>query len=167
MSFIKIIYFDLNHIFLNVDYLSERVILVLININVEIINKTCINRFRDSIFYKQSFDRAIDLEMIEKFIFECFHHYDEIFLLSYILHLKIDMFVMLLRNIRSLVMCNEIRARITRVDNNVMKIEIIIDKYKNEIIVIFRILLNFKNDEINKERKQIVSCHFTRRQYFI
>ena len=74
---------------------------------------------------------------------------------------------MLLRNIRSFVMCNEIKARITRVDNNVMKIEIIIDKCKSEIIAISRISLNFKNDEINKERKQIVFCNFTRRQYFI
>ena len=83
------------------------------------------------------------------------------------LNLKIDMFVMLLRNIRSFVMCNEIKVRITRIVEHVLKIEIIVDKSQNIKILISRISLNFKNDEINKNRKKIVLCQFTRRQYFI
>ena len=105
--------------------------------------------------------------MIEEFSFECFHHYDEISLSSHKLNLKIDIFVMLLRNIRSSIMCNEIKVRITRIVENVLKIEIIANKSQSINILIFCISLNFKNNEINKSRKKIVSCQFTRRQYLI
>ena len=74
---------------------------------------------------------------------------------------------MLLRNIRSFVICNEIKIRITRIVENVLKIEIIASKSQNINILISRISLNFKNDEINKDRRKIVSCQFTRRQYLI
>ena len=77
------------------------------------------------------------------------------------------MLVMLLRNIRPSLMCNRIRARITRIDNNVLKIEIIASKIKDETIVISRISLNSKDDEISSGRKKTVLCQFTRRQYLI
>ena len=83
------------------------------------------------------------------------------------MNLKIDILVMLLRNIRSFIICNEIKTRITRIVENVLKIEIIVDKFQNINIFIFCILLNFKNDKINKSRKKIVLYQFTRRQYFI
>ena len=105
--------------------------------------------------------------MMKEFSFECFHHYDEVSLSSHKLNLKIDMSIMMLRNICSFVMCNDIKARITRIFENVLKIEIIVDKSKDINISILRISLNFKNDEINKSRKKIVFCQFTRRQYLI
>ena len=135
--------------------------------NVEIINKVCIDRLREAIIYKYSYDRAFDFANIEKFFSKYFHHYNEQFLLSYILYLKIDILVILLRNIYLFFICNKIRARITRIDNNVLKIEIIASKIKSEIIVISRISLNSKNDKISSERKKIVPCQFTRRQYSI
>ena len=164
---INILYFDLNHIVSNVKYLSQRVILAIINVNVEIINNLCINRLRDFVVQKWNSNRVVDLEMIEEFSFQCFHHYDETSLSSHKLNLKIDMFVMLLRNIRFFFMCNEIKVRITRIVENVLKIEIIANKFQSTSILISRISLNFKNDEINKSRKKIVSCQFTRRQYLI
>ena len=164
---INTLYFDLSHIVLNVKYLSQQVILVIINIDVEIVNNLCINWFRDFVVQKWNSNRVVDLEIIEKFSFECFYHYDEVFLSSHKLNLKVDMFIMLLRNIRSFVMCNEIKVRITRIVENVLKIEIIANKSQNINILISRISLNFKNDEINKSRRKIISCQFTRRQYLI
>ena len=157
----------MSYTFSNVDYLSKRTILVLVNVNVEIINKVCIDRLREVIIYKYSYDRVSNLANIEEFFSKCFYHYNEQSLSFYILYLKIDMLVILFRNIRSSFMCNKIKARITRIDNNVLKVEIITSKIKSETIVISRISLNFKNDKISSERKKIVFCQFTRRQYFI
>ena len=89
LKFIKTLYFDLRHIISNVKYLSQRVILVIIDKNVEIINNHYINRFRDFVVQKWNSNRVVDLEMIEKFSFECFHHYDEIFLSSHEVRNKI------------------------------------------------------------------------------
>ena len=73
------------------------------------------------------------------------------------------MFVMLLRNIRSFVIYNEIKIQITRIVENVLKIEIIVDKSQNINILISRISLYLKKDEINKNRKKncILSIHET------
>ena len=62
---------------------------------------------------------------------------------------------MLLRNIRSFVMCNKIKIQITHIVEIVLKIEIIVDKFQNINILMSRISLNFKNDEINKNRKKL------------
>ena len=99
--------------------------------------------------------------------FEYFHKYDEISLSFHILRLKINMFIMFFRNIRFSIMCNDIRAKFTRVTFYVLKIEMISNKSINEKILIFRISLNSKNDEINKKRKKIVSCQFIKRQFFM
>ena len=61
---------------------------------------------------------------------------------------------MLIRNIKSFVICNEIRIRLIRIIVNVFEIEIIVDKSIDERILISRISLNSKNDEINKNRKK-------------
>ena len=74
---------------------------------------------------------------------------------------------MFFRNIRFFVMCNDIRARLTRVTFHVLKIEMISNKSIDEKILIFRISLDSKNDKISENRKKIVSCQFTKRQYFI
>ena len=148
----------MSHIFPNIDYLSKRAILALVNLNVEIINKICIDRLRETIIYKYNYDCVFNLANIEKFLSKCFYYYDEQSLSFYILYLKIDILVILLRNIRFSFMCNKIKVRITRIDNNVLKIEIIASKIKNKIIVISRILLNFKNDKVSSERRKIVLC---------
>ena len=103
----------------------------------------------------------------EKKFVKILYHYNETFLSSYILNLKIDMHIMLLRNIRSFVMCNDIKARITRIDESYIKVEIISSKFKNTFILISRIFLNFKDDDVNKERKKRMLCQFTKRQHFI
>ena len=96
--------------------------------------------------------------MKKKNSFECFHEYDEISLSFHILRLKMNVFIMFFRNIRFFVMCNDIRTKFTRVTFHILKIEMISNKSIDEKILIFRISLNLKNDEINKKRKKIVSC---------
>ena len=167
MELIKTLYFDLRHIISDVEYLGQRVILVITNVNVEIINNHCINRLRGLVVQKWSSNRAVDLEMVEEFPPECFHHYDEASLPLHRLSLKVDMLVMLLRNIRPPVMCNETRVRITRIAEHVLKAEIIADKSQGTSILISRIPLNSKDDEVNKNRRKTVPCQFTRRQYSI
>ena len=50
MNLIKKLYFDLNHIVSNVDYLNERVIFIIINVDVVALNTQYINRFTTSLF---------------------------------------------------------------------------------------------------------------------
>ena len=57
--------------------------------------------------------------------------------------------------------------KLIRVTSHVLKIEIINDKNKNELILISRISLHFKNDAQNKNRKKTVSCQFSKTQYFV
>ena len=160
-------YCDFDIRFSNVEYLKQRINFVIINVDVNIINNICVNRLFDSITNKFDFDRVVDSKMIEKFFSKCFHHYDKILLSLYIFRFKINMFVMLLRNIKSFVMCNDIRIRLIYITINVFEIEIIIDKSINEKFLISRISLNSKNDEINKNRKKTISCQFIKRQFFI
>ena len=164
---IKTLYFDFEIRFSNVEYLKQRVIFVIINIDVDVINNICVNRLLDSINNKFNFDRVVDSNMIKEFFSKCFHYYNETSLSFFIFRLKMNMFIILFRNIKSLVMCNEIRIRLIRIIVNVFEIEIIVDKSIDERILISRISLNSKNDEINKNRKKIVSCQFIKRQFFI
>jgi type IV secretory pathway component VirB8 len=55
-------------------------------------------------------------------------------------------------------MWNDIQIRLIRIINNVLKIEIIVEKLIDENILILRISLNLKNDDVNKKRKKIVLC---------
>ena len=57
--------------------------------------------------------------------------------------------------------------KLTRVISHILKIEIINDKSKDELILISRISLHFKNDAQNKNRKKTVSCQFNKIQYFV
>ena len=133
---------------------SNDFILVIINVDVNIINNICVNRLFDSIINKFNSDRAADSEMIKEFFSKCFHHYDEVSLSFHIFRLKMSMLIMLFRNIKSFVMCNETRARLIRIIVNVLEIEIIVDKSIDEKILFSRISLNSKNDKINKNRKK-------------
>ena len=164
---IKIIYFDIFKNFSNVDYLSERVILIVINVDVDRINIVCVKSMRNDIHFKYNDDQTINEIMREKFFFECFHNYDELFLFFHVFRLKIDMFLMIFRNFNFSIQCNDTRVKLTRVISHVLKIEIINDKSKNELILISRISLHFKNDAQNKNRRKIVSCQFSRTQYSV
>ena len=103
------------------------------------------------IYLKYSSNILVDLEMREKYDDECFHNYDKISLFSYVLRLKINMSIMIIRNLKSLVMCNDTRARLTHVYKNVLKIKVIDEKHVDIKILISRISLLSKNDENNKE----------------
>ena len=96
---IKIIYFDIFRNFSNVDYLNERVILIVINVDVDRINIVCVKSMRNDIHFKYNDDQTINEIMREKFFFECFHNYDELFLFFHVFRLKIDMFLMIFRNL--------------------------------------------------------------------
>ena len=165
IDLIDIIYFDLHVRILNNEYLSERTILIVVNIDVLHINDICIDKLRDSLQLKHNVNTSVDSNLKKKFDDECFHRYNEISLPSHTLRLKIDMPVMILRNLKSSIKCNDIRARITRIDQHVLETEIVDDKRTNLKIVIPRISLQFKNDESSKDRRAIMSCQFIRRQY--
>ena len=119
------------------------------------------------IHLKYNNNTFVDLEMRKKYNDECFHNYDEISLSSYVFRLKIDMSIMIIRNLKSLVMCNDTRARLTHVDRNVLKTKVIDEKHADIKILISRISLQSKDDESNRERKRNVSCSFIKRQYLI
>ena len=167
IELIKKIYSQLKIAFSDADYLRQRVILVIVNIDVKRINNVCVDVLFEQIHFKFSNDKIADSKLKKKFSSECFHNYNEISISSHILRLKVDMFIMLFRNIRFFVICNDTRARFTRVTFHVLKIEMMSNKSIDEKILIFRISLDSKNDEINKNRRKIVLCQFTRRQYFI
>ena len=167
LNLIKTLYFDFEIRFSNIEYLKQRIILAIINVDVDVINNICVNRLFDSINNKFNFNRVVDSKMIEEFSSKCFHRYDETSLSFCIFRLKMNMFIMLFRNIKSFVMCNETRIRLIRIIVSVFEIEIIVNKSIDERILISRISLNLKNDEINKNRKKFVSCQFIRRQFSI
>ena len=77
------------------------------------------------------------------------------------------MFVIILRNIVFFVICNDIRTRIFKIIKNVLKTKIIAENYVNKKVIISRIFLNLKNNEINKNRKKLMFVFFTRLQFFI
>ena len=109
----------------------------------------------------------MNFEIIDEFDDKCFHHYDEILLFFHVFRLKIDMFVIIFRNFKFLLFCNEIQIRIIRTCFNFLNLKIIDDKCNDKKILLFRMKLIFKNDENNKNRKIIVSCEFLKRQYSI
>ena len=161
------IYLTLRYIFFDVEYLRERVILVVVNVDVRRINNSCVNRLMNDIHLKYNSNILVDFEMREKYDDECFHNYDEISLSSHVFRLKIDMSIMIIRNLKFLVMCNDTRARLTHVDRNVLKTKVIDEKHADIKILISRISLQSKDDESNRERRRNVSCSFIRRQYLI
>ena len=77
------------------------------------------------------------------------------------------MFIMFFRNIRFFIMCNNIRIRLTRVTFHVLKIEMMLNKSIDKKILIFRISLDSKNNEINKNRSKIILCQLIKRQFSI
>ena len=154
------IYLTLRYILFDVEYLRERVILVVVNVDVRRINNNCVNRLMSDMHLKYSSNILVDSKMREKYDDECFHNYDEISLSSHVLRLKIDMSIMIIRNLKLFVMCNDTRARLTHVDRNVLKTKVIDEKHVDIKILISRISLQSKDDESNRERRRNVSCSF-------
>ena len=138
---IDFIYLTLRYILFVAKYLKERVILVVVNVDVIRMNNSYVNRFMSDIYLKYSSNTLVDLEMKKKYDDECFHNDDEISLSSHILRLKIDVSIIIIRNLKSLVMCNDIRARLIHVDKNVLKTEVIDEKHVDIKILISRISL--------------------------
>ena len=161
------IYLTLRYILSDVEYLRERVILVVVNVDVKRINNSCVNRLMSDVHLKYSNNTLVDSKMRKKYDDECFYNYDEISLSSHVFRLKIDMSIMIIRNLKFLVMCNDTRARCTHVDRNVLKTKVIDEKHVDIKILISRISLQSKDDESTKERRRNVSCFLIKRQYFI
>ena len=167
IDLIDIIYSDFHIRTFSNQYFSERAILIVVNIDVLHINDVCIDKFRKSLQLKHNVNILVDSNLKKKFDDECFHRYNEISFSFHTLRLKIDMFIMIFRNLKSSIKCNDIRTRITRINQHVLEIEIVDDKKKNFKIVISRISLQSKNDEFNKNRRAIVFCQFIKRQFSI
>ena len=140
----------------------------MINKNVGRINNVCLDHLQDSIVFKRSFNIIMTQENQKMYDSECFQQYDEVSLSSHVLTLKVNMSIMLLRNLKPPIKCNETRARLTRIENFVLKTEIVDDKHSEIKIVILRVPLHSKDDKVGvSRRKQSVSCRFTRRQYSV
>ena len=159
LNLIKTIYSNFMITISIAQYLKNRVIFVIVNVNVQFLNKICINKLLNNVYYKYNSNKIKNKTNHETYFSKCFHHYDETSLFFHLLLLKMNMFVMIFRNIQFFVMCNDIRARILIVDNNVLKTKIIVDKHVDHKIFISRISLNCKNDDVNKNKKKRCSFH--------
>ena len=125
------------------------------------------NKLLNNVYYKYNSNEIKNKTNHETYFSKCFHHYDEASLFFHLLSLKMNMLVMIFRNIQLFVMCNGIRARILIVDNNVLKTKIIADKHADHKIFISRISLNCKNDDVNKNKRKTMLISFIKIQYFI
>ena len=155
--------FTLRYILFNIEYLRKRVILVVVNDDVRRINNNCMNRLMSDMHLKYSNNILVDWKMRKKYDDECFHNYDEISLSFHMFCLKIDMSIIIIRNLKSLVICNNTRARLTHIDRNVLKTKVIDKKHVDIKILISRIFLQSKDDESSKERKRNMLCFFIKR----
>ena len=148
-------------------YLKSRIILVIVNVNVQFFNKICMNKLLNNVYYKYNSNEIKNKANYEAYFSKCFHHYDKALLFFHLLSLKMNMFVMIFRNIQFLVMCNDTRTRLLIVDQNVLKTKIIVDKHVNYKIFISRISLNCKNDDVNKNKQKTMFISFIKKQYFV
>ena len=128
---ISFIYFTLRYIFFDIKYLKKRVILVVVNVDVRRINNNCVNRLMSDLHFKYSNNIFVDLKMRKKYDDECFHNYDKISLFFHVLRLRINMSIIIIRNLNFLAIYNDIRARLIHVAKNVLKTKIIDRKYTN------------------------------------
>lgn len=165
LDLIKTIYPNLMTTLPTAQYLGDRAILAIANVDVGMINKICMDRLLGYVHLKYSYDRAKEAEDVESYPSECFHHYDEASLPPDLLHLKVGMPVMILRNIAPPVMCNGTRARILKVNKNVLEAEIIAGNHAGKRVFIPRIPLDSKDDEASKNRRKLVPVPFTRLQF--
>ena len=95
---INIIYSDLRFNVFSNQYLNERIILAMINLDVQHINEICIDKLRENVHLRHNVNTLVNSDMKNEFDDECFHHYKKVSFSSHILRLKIDMSIMILRN---------------------------------------------------------------------
>ena len=167
LNFIKTIYSNLMTTVSIAQNLRNRTILAIVNVNVQFLNQICMNKLLNDVYYKYNSNEVKNKTNHEAYFSKCFHHYDEISLFFHKLSLKVNMFVMIFRNIQPFVMCNDIRARLLIVEKNVLKAKIIADKYADHKILISRVLLNCKNDDVNKSKRKTMFISFIRKQYLV
>ena len=125
------------------------------------------NKLLNNVYYKYNSNKIKNKTNHETYFSKCFYHYDEASLFFHLLSLKINMFVMIFRNIQFFVMCNDIRARLLIVNQNVLKTKIIADKHVDHKILISQISLNCKNDDVNKNKRKTIFISFIKKQYFV
>ena len=150
-----------------VQYLKNRIIFVIVNVNVQFFNKICMNKLLNNVYYKYNSNKIKNKTNHETYFSKCFYYYDKASLFFYLLLLKMNMFVMIFRNIQFFVMCNDIRTRLLIIDQNVLKTKIIANKHVNYKIFILRISLNCKNNDVNKNKRKTMFISFIKKQYFI
>ena len=67
-NLIKQVYSKFEIAFSNIEYLKQRIILVIVNIDVKRINNVCVNNLYDQIHFKYNSDKIVDSKMKKKFI---------------------------------------------------------------------------------------------------
>ena len=162
---VKTIYPDLSRNLPDSDYLGERAILAVVNVDVGRINNACVEQLSGNVQLKFSEDKAVDEALREEFPSEAFHNCDEPSLPPHVLRLKVGMPLMILRNLDPPVQCNGTRVRLTRITPHVLETEVISGKCKGERVLIPRIPLFSKDDEVGRGRRKAVPCQFSRRQF--
>ena len=85
LNFIKTIYFNLIITLSTIQYLKNKIIFAIVNVNVEIINQICTNKLLNYVHFKYNYDRTKKNKNVELYFSKCFHHYDEISLSFHVL----------------------------------------------------------------------------------
>jgi len=112
-------------------------------------------------------NRIQDFANIEKYNFKYFYNYNKTSLLSYILRLKINIFVIILRNLESFLKYNNICICLIHINQNVLEAKIIDSKCYSIKILIFCISLKSKNNKISQDYRLQVFYLFIKRQFSI
>ena len=99
LNFIKTIYSNLMTTVLIAQNLRNRTILAIVNVNIQFLNQICMNKLLNDVYYKYNSNEVKNKTNHEAYFSKCFHHYDEISLFFHKLSLKVNMFVMIFRNI--------------------------------------------------------------------
>ncbi len=104
---------------------------------------------RNNLEICNSINRIQDFANIEKYNFKYFYNYNKTLLLSHVLRLKIDIFVIILRNLKSSLKYNSICVCLIRINQNVFETKIIDNKCYSIKILISCISLKYKDNKIS------------------
>ena len=120
-NFVNKIYSNLDKIIIINKYLEKYIILIITNIIIIYINDLYINQFRNEFSLKINNNIFINSNIIEKYFNKCFHRYNKTFFSSHILSLKINIFIIIFKNLKFFKIYNEIYTRLTYIKNRVLK----------------------------------------------
>ena len=67
-----------------IQYLKNRIIFVIVNVNVKMINKICINKLLNYVYFKYNYDRTKKVKNVKLYFSKCFHYYDKFLLFFYL-----------------------------------------------------------------------------------